>query len=77
MLVFAAEFSAMLRVTAVDWVMALPLSDHAPLPSAFTARTCTSYFLPAVRLESVVDVPVPVKECDVHDESPVLRYCTS
>ena len=38
----AAEFSATLRVTALASVMAVPLSDHAPLPSAFTARTCTS-----------------------------------
>ena len=57
--------------------MALPVSDHAPLPSSFTARTCTSYFLPAVRLLNVVLVPVPVKLWLLQVETPVCLYCTS
>ena len=32
----------MLRVTLPPFVMAVPEADHAPSPSSFPARTCTS-----------------------------------
>ena len=42
------------------FVVPLPEDDQPLVPSAFVARTCTRYAVPADRLEIVVEVPVPL-----------------
>ena len=53
-----------------------PLPAAQPLvPSSLVAFTCTSYAVLGVRLEIVVEVPVPENECV--RQFPEARYCTS
>ena len=64
--------------TAAATGVPVALADHAPSPTEFPARTCTSYAVPFVRpvIVAVVDVLFTVSGSSVQLPPPV-RYRTS